>query len=88
MIELRDFKEGEFLLSPEVPLKGVYLIMSGIVEVCILDKMHESSSPVSLGAKDTLGIVSIYESVPRLERAVARSSVKTFYISRENFLVS
>lgn len=82
-IELCELEPGELLFSLEDPLKGVYLIMSGEVELYTRNPKDKDAHLLS--TKDSLGLASFYGSDPLLEKAVAKTKTKAFFINKDNF---
>lgn len=83
-IELQEFSSGEFIFSPNIPLKGIYVIHTGSVELVLEGKQGRELPPLILHSRDTIGIVSYYRELPRLKKAKALTDVKAFFIAKDN----
>jgi CRP/FNR family transcriptional regulator, cyclic AMP receptor protein len=82
----RSFHKNEVIFLKGEPANGLYLIRSGKVKICAVDRHGVELIFTFLSNGDLLGDLAILDGKPRSAMAIASDDTNTLYLDRQEFL--
>jgi CRP/FNR family transcriptional regulator, cyclic AMP receptor protein len=82
----RSFCSNEIIFSKGDPGFGLYLIRSGRVKICVIDRNGSELIFTFMLQGDLLGDLAIFDGKPRSATAIAVTDTDTLYLDRKEFL--
>ncbi len=86
LFHLRSFSRNEVIFLKGDPGDGLFLICSGRVKICVVDRQGSELVFTFLVKGDLLGELAIIDGKPRSAAAIAVENTATLYLDRKEFL--
>ena len=86
LLKPKSFSANETIFMEGEEGRGMYLIRSGKVKICVNDEQGNELIFTYLSSGNILGEIAILDGLPRSATAIAVTHTNTFYLDRKDFL--